>query len=257
MEEAGGRVLDEMRQAVLAFDAEAVGRLCRRALAEGVGPLRLFDALREVITRVGEDFAADRIFLPELVGASKAMEAGMAVVREALALASKTMPGSSADGTACGGETVGAVARVALGTVQGDIHSIGKNIVAALLAADGMEVIDLGIDVPAARFIEAASGAAAGDPAAKGGKATPGRPVDVLALSALLTTTAAEQKKVIDRLEAEGLRGRVRVIVGGGAISQEFADQIGADGYGGTAPDAVRLVRAYVAGRDSAGKGDR
>ena len=120
--------------------------------------------------------------------------------------------------------------KVVIGTVFGDIHSIGKDMVSTLMTASGFSVQDLGIDVKAERFIEAIK---------------QGRP-DILAMSALLTTTAKEQKVVIEALKREGLRNQVKVIVGGGAIDQSFATGIGADGYASTAPEAVILVKSLI-----------
>ena len=119
---------------------------------------------------------------------------------------------------------------VVAGTVFGDIHSIGKTMVCALLTADGFDVIDLGINVKADQFVEAVK------------KHRP----DILAMSALLTVFASEQKKVIETLKKEGIRDEVKIMVGGGAISQEFADRIGADGYDPTAPGAVKLARNLI-----------
>jgi methylmalonyl-CoA mutase cobalamin-binding domain/chain len=130
------------------------------------------------------------------------------------------------------GETPRSLGTVAIGTVFGDIHSIGKTMVATMLAAAGYTVRDLGVNVPAGEFVKAV---------ADGG-------VEVLAMSALLTTTAPEQRRVLGLLEEKGLRDRVKVIVGGGAITQEFADEIGADGYGSTAPGAVELVKRILCG---------
>jgi trimethylamine corrinoid protein len=205
----------EIQKAVLDFDRKAVERLTRQALAEGADPLALFDAVRETIARVGEDFARGALFLPHLVGAAEAMEGGMPLIMEEIRKRG-TKPRS--------------IGTVAIGTVFGDIHSIGKTMVATMLSAGGYTVRDLGVNVPAEGFAMAV---------ADGG-------VDVLAMSALLTTTAPEQRKVIEALEKKGLRDRVKVIVGGGAISQEFADEIGADGYGSTAPGAVELVENVI-----------
>jgi 5-methyltetrahydrofolate--homocysteine methyltransferase len=116
---------------------------------------------------------------------------------------------------------------VVAGTVAGDIHNIGKSILCTLLTADGFEVIDLGIDVPLSKFIEAVQE----------------HKPDILALSALLTITAIEQRNVIEALDDCGLRGSVKIIVGGGAINDEFAERIGADGYDPTAPGGVTLCR--------------
>jgi trimethylamine corrinoid protein len=211
---------EEIRKAVLDFDRKAVERLTRQALAEGADPLALFDAVRETITRVGEDFARGTLFLPHLVGAAEAMEGGMPLIMEEIRRR---------------GETPRSLGTVAIGTVFGDIHSIGKTMVATMLAAAGYTVKDLGVNVPAADFVKAV---------VDGG-------VDVLAMSALLTTTVPEQRKVIGLLEEKGLRDRVKIIVGGGAIGQEFADEIGADGYDSTAPGAVGLVKRVLGGRES------
>jgi corrinoid protein of di/trimethylamine methyltransferase len=208
-------IKEEIQKAVLDFDRKAVEKLTRQALAEGAEPLALFDAVRETITRVGEDFARGALFLPHLVGAAEAMEGGMPLIMEEIKRR---------------GETPRSLGTVAIGTVFGDIHSIGKTMVATMLSAGGYTVRDLGVNVPAADFVRAV---------ADGG-------VEVLAMSALLTTTAPEQRRVIEALEEKGLRERVKVIVGGGAISQEFADEIGADGYGSTAPGAVELVKKVI-----------
>jgi len=119
---------------------------------------------------------------------------------------------------------------VAIGTVYGDIHDIGKALVAALLTAGGFHVIDLGINVGAEQFLQAVR------------ESEP----QILAMSALMTTTAPEQEKVLRVLESEGLRNQVKVMVGGGGITREFAEQIGADGYGSTAPEAVRLANELL-----------
>jgi methanogenic corrinoid protein MtbC1 len=215
IEEEMSSLGEEIKKAVLDFDRKAVERLTRQALAAGEDPLALFDAVRETITRVGEDFAQGKLFLPHLVGAAEAMEGGMPSIMEEIRKR---------------GQTPRSLGTVAIGTVFGDIHSIGKTMVATMLAAAGYTVEDLGVNVPAAGFVKAVEG---------GG-------VEVLAMSALLTTTAPEQRKVIALLEQRGLRDRVRVVVGGGAISQEFADEIGADGYGSTAPAAVDLVKRVL-----------
>ena len=212
-------VLAEIRKRVLAYDGDGVRELAQRALAQGLEPLAVVEALREVIAGIGEKFAAREVFLPELVGAAAAMEAGMAVAQAEIARR---------------GQQASSFATVALGTAAGDIHSIGKNLVGALLAAAGATVLDLGINVPVEKFL---------------GEARERHP-QVVAMSALLTTTAPEQRRVIERLGEAGLRERVKVIVGGGAISPAFAESIGADGYGGTAPQAVELVRRLTgAGR--------
>jgi methylmalonyl-CoA mutase cobalamin-binding domain/chain len=204
--------LEEVKQAVLRFDKTSVEVLTRSAIDEGIEAVDVFEALKEVIGRVGEDFSKGLLFLPHLVGAADALEGGMPIVMEEIKRR---------------GKKVESLGTVVIGTVYGDIHSIGKTMVATLLAAEGFAVKDIGINVPASDFV----------------KAVEGDDVHIVAMSTLLTTTAPEQSKVIDTLEKRGLRDRVKVMVGGGAITKEFADSIGADGYSGTAPGAVKLAK--------------
>jgi corrinoid protein of di/trimethylamine methyltransferase len=204
--------LEEIKQAVLQFDRKSVEECTLRAIEEGIDPLDVFDALKEVIGKVGEDFSKGTLFLPHLVGAADALEGGMPIVMEEIKK---------------GGRKVESLGTVVIGTVYGDIHSIGKTMVATLLAAEGFTVRDIGINVPASDFVEAVEG----------------DDVHIVAMSALLTTTAPEQNRVIDLLKKKGLREKVKIMVGGGAITKEFADSIGADGYSGTAPGAVKLAR--------------
>ncbi len=208
-------ILRELEKAVNEFDRKGVEGLTRKAIEEKVDPVIIFGKLKDTITRVGEAFSKGEIFLPQLVGASDAMEGGMPVIIEEIKKQ---------------GKKVRSLGTVAIGTVFGDIHSIGKTMVATLLAADGFLINDLGINVPAEKFVEVVEEGEA----------------DVLAMSALLTTTAPEQYKVIEMLKERNLRGRVKVIVGGGAITQEFADEIGADGYSGTAPSAGVLLKRLL-----------
>jgi methylmalonyl-CoA mutase cobalamin-binding domain/chain len=204
--------LEDIKQAVLLFDKKSVEELTLRAIDEGIEALDVFDALKEVIGKVGEDFSKGVLFLPHLVGAADALEGGMPIVMEEIKKR---------------GKEVESLGTVVIGTVYGDIHSIGKTMVATLLAAEGFKVQDIGINVPASDFV----------------RAVEGDDVHIVAMSALLTTTAPEQKRVIDLLKKKALRDRVRVMVGGGAITKEFADSIGADGYSGTAPGAVKLAK--------------
>ena len=150
--------------------------------------------------------------IPELVGAAEAMKSATPIIEEEIRKIGKKR------------ETAGVIV---IGTVKGDIHDIGKNMVATLVTIDGFTVHDLGTDLSAEQFIEAVKQYQA----------------DILAMSALLTMTAREQRKVIDALKKAGLRDKVRVMVGGAAITQEFADDIGADGYDPTAVGAVKLAR--------------
>jgi len=164
---------------------------------------------------VGDNFAAGECFLPELVAAAEAMQSAMPILE--------------AEIKKRGGKRVSA-GKVVAGTVFGDIHNIGKTILCTLLTADGFEVIDLGIDVPVDRFVAAVKE----------------HQPDLLAMSALLTITAQEQKSVIEALRREELRQGVKVLVGGGAISDHFAESIGADGYDATAPGGVKVARLLL-----------
>jgi corrinoid protein of di/trimethylamine methyltransferase len=210
------RTLTDMAKAVQDYDGDEVANLARQALDEGIDPAAILDSLTASIREVGDAFGAGDLFLPELVGAADAMETAMPIVEEAL----KAQGGSRSS-----------AGKVVAGTVAGDIHNIGKSIFCTLLVADGFEVIDLGIDVEVEKFIETIQE----------------QKPDVVAMSALLTITAQEQQKVISALETAGLRDGLKVIVGGGAISQRFAETIGADGYSATAPGGVSLVRELVA----------
>jgi corrinoid protein of di/trimethylamine methyltransferase len=209
------QTLDKLKASVKTYDSAATEAVARDALQEGIEPLAILDALTESIREVGDAFGAGECFLPELVGAAEAMQSAMPILEAEIQQR---------------GEKRQSAGRIVAGTVSGDIHNIGKTILCTLLTADGFEVVDLGIDVPVDRFIDAVRS----------------HKPDLLAMSALLTITAQEQKKVIRALEAEGLREEVKIIVGGGAISENFAESIGADGYDATAPGGVKLARVLL-----------
>ena len=207
--------LENLKRAVIECDAEAAASWVRKAVEAKIDPIKAADALTEAIRQVGDRFGRGELWLPDLVGAADAMQAAMPILEEEL----KRIDAKR--------ETLGTVVA---GTVFGDIHSIGKSMVCTLLTAGGFEVHDLGVNIKAEEFLEAVEKYQA----------------DILAMSALLTTTAIEQRKVIDALGAKGIRGKVKVMVGGGAITAEFARNIGADGYDPTAPGAVELARRLV-----------
>lgn len=208
-------IFEGLQKAVIEYDVEAASSWARRAVEEKSDPIKALDALTQAIRQVGDGFGRGELWLPDLVGAADAMQSAVPIIEEELKRtgAKRVLPGT-----------------VVAGTVFGDIHSIGKTMVCALLTADGFDVIDLGINVKAEQFVEAVK------------KHKP----DILAMSALLTVFASEQKKVIETLKKEGIRDEVKIMVGGGAISQEFADSIGADGYDPTAPGAVKLARNLI-----------
>jgi len=206
------QVLDKLSEAIKNYDVNGAAELSAKAMEEGIEPLKALEALTQAIREVGDAFGLGEIFLPELVSSAEAMQVALPIIEEKL--------------QQTGGKRESA-GKVVAGTVSGDIHNIGKSILCTLLTADGFEVIDLGIDVPLSEFVEAVQE----------------HQPDILALSALLTITAMEQRNVIEALEDCGLRDSVKIIVGGGAINDEFAESIGADGYDPTAPGGVSLCR--------------
>ncbi len=208
-------VIENLRRAVIEYDTEAAVSWAERAIAEKVEPAQALGALTEAIRQVGDRFGKGELWLPDLVGAADAMQAAMPLIEAELRR------------TGAKRESLGTVV---VGTVFGDIHSIGKAMVCTLLTAGGFEVHDLGVNIKAEEFIEAIDRYKA----------------DLLAMSALLTMTAAEQRKVIQALKERGIRKKVKVMVGGGAITADFAESIGADGYDPTAPGAVGLAKRLL-----------
>ena len=207
--------LENLKRAVVEYDTEAAASWARKIVEEKVDPIKALDALTETIKQVGDRFGRGELWLPDLVGAADAMQAAMPIIEEELKR------------TGAKRETLGTVVA---GTVFGDIHSIGKSMVCTLLVAGGFEVHDLGVNIKAEEFLEAIEKYQA----------------DILAMSALLTMTAPEQRKVIDTLKERGIREQVKVMIGGGAITTDFAESIGADGYDPTAPGAVELAKRLI-----------
>lgn len=208
-------ILDNLKKAITEFDTEAAAKCAQKAVDEELDPLLAVDASVEAIRRVGDAFGRGELFLPELMGAAEAMQSAIPILEADImkrGLQRKSL------GT------------VVIGTVYGDIHDIGKTMVGTLLTAGGFSVHDIGVNKTVDEFVAAVK------------EYKP----DVLAMSALLTMTAPEQKKVIDTLKAAGLRDKLKIMVGGGAITQEFADRIGADGYDATAPGATNLARKLL-----------
>ncbi len=207
-------VLKEIAESLRLGEEDAVRTGTQAALGAGLEPGEILrNALLAGMAIVGEEFGRREIFLPDVLLAARAMHAGMEVLKPHLAR-----------------EGAPAAGRVVLGTVQGDLHDIGKNLVGILLRGAGYEVIDLGTNVPAARFLEAAEASGA----------------RVVGVSALLTTTMPRMAEVVSLVRERGLAGRVRVIVGGAPVTQAFADEIGADGWGFDAESAVRRVKALL-----------
>jgi len=211
----GIEVLERLKKAIVEYDTEGAAHFAEKAVQEQVDPIKALDAMTGAIRQVGDGFGKGELWLPELVGAAAAMTAAAPIIEEEI-----KRVGSRREG----------LGTVVIGTVWGDIHTIGKTMVGTLLTADGFVVKDLGTNVPAEGFIMGIKQYNA----------------DILAMSALMTTTAPEQRKVLETLRKQGLRDKVKIMIGGGAITQEFADSIGADGYDPTAPGAVKLARRLV-----------
>jgi len=187
----------------------------QRCLAEGVLPQHIMDAdLIPAMQEVGRLFEEGEYFVPELMISARAMQAAMKILNPLL--------------THSGVQKIG---RVVIGTVKGDFHDIGKNLVAAMLEGGGFEVVDLGVDVSPEKFAEAVQE----------------QDGTLVAMSALLTTTMPQMKKVIEKLEEEGLRSKSKVIIGGAPVTDEFAKVIGADGYSDNASAAVTLAKSFFA----------
>lgn len=207
-------LIKSVLEAVVDGDVEDVTEFTEKAVAAGVKPLEILnEGLVKGIEVVGERFAEGEYFLPDLILGAKAMDAGISVIEPLLTSEKRDFLGS-----------------VLMGTVEGDLHDIGKNIVIMMLKSNGFEVHDLGVDVPSKVFVD---------------KVKELKP-QVIGISALLTTTVNKQKEIIELLQEEGLRDQVKVIIGGAPINQAWADKIGADGYGEDALSAVALCKKLL-----------
>jgi trimethylamine corrinoid protein len=205
-------IYEEAAQAIITSDRAAAEEVASRALAAGISPADIMaHGFVKGIQEVGELFESGELFLPELMMSADAMAGATAVTNAALE-----------------GEAAAAKGRIVIGTVQGDVHDIGKAIVIAYLKANGYEVTDLGRDVPAQSFIERAQAEGA----------------EVIGMSALLTTTMEEQRKVIKAIKEQGLA--YKTVVGGAPCTQRWADQIGADAYAEDASDGVKKIDALL-----------
>jgi len=206
--------LQKLYDAVLNGDQKTAVAVTQEALAEGFDPMELITKhMVPAMDEVGRRFECEEYFVPELLLSARAMKGALELLRPLLA--------------ASGAEPVG---RVVIGTVKGDLHDIGKNLVASMLEGGGFEVIDLGADVAPERFIEAVRE----------------KNARIVALSALLTVTMPSMRKTIEALEQAGVRSDVKVMVGGAPVTAQFAAEIGADGYGENATAAVALARKFA-----------
>ena len=207
--------LNDISEALQKGDAEKVEELVKKSLEENLSPKKILeDGLINGMGIIGAKFKKNEVYVPEVLIAARAMHAGMNILKPKL--------------IETGVENIGIVA---IGTVKGDLHDIGKNLVKMMLEGAGFEVIDLGIDVSADKFVEAVKE----------------HKPNIIAMSALLTTTMVNMPEVIKALEAAGLREKVKIMIGGAPITQNYADQIGADGYSPDAASAVDNAKTFIA----------
>ena len=207
--------LKVLYEAIVTGNANTARSTTEQALAEGIDPLQLVNEyMVPAMDEVGRRFECSEYFVPELLISARAMKAALELIRPLL--------------TARGEQPVG---RVAIGTVKGDLHDIGKNLVASLLEGGGFEVIDLGVNVSPEKFVQTVRE----------------RGANIVAMSALLTTTMPSMRTTIEALKQAGVREKVRVLIGGAPITQKYAEEIGADGYSENAVGAVALAKRAVA----------
>jgi corrinoid protein of di/trimethylamine methyltransferase len=210
----GDELKRALSEAILGCDAEASGTAAQAILDAGLDPVEVLNTtVADTANEVGDKFESGEFYLPHLVLAGNAIEAASEVLQSGVPtgeLAEKKV--------------------IVIGTVEGDMHSLGKNIVAMMLRASGFEVHDLGVDVKSGAFIQRAKEVGA----------------DLIGLSCLMTTTLPYQREVIEDLEAQGLRDQFQVIIGGGPVTLEWAEEIGADGYGRDVTEAVKVAKVLT-----------
>lgn len=210
------QILETLCQKVIDGDIDGIKELSSEALENGVEPLEILErGISKGMETVGKRFETGEAFLPELLLAADAFSSAMEVVSPALEARN---------------DTVAKIGKVLLATVKGDVHNLGKNILATVLETNGFEVVDIGVDQDTLTIIDAAQK----------------NKVDVIGLSAVMTTTMPHQKELINTLNEMNLRNEFIVMVGGGPVSQKWADEIGADGYGKTAMDAVSIAAKKI-----------
>lgn len=204
----------EIAAAVESGKSKVVKVLVQEALDAGLNPADILnDGMIGAMSSVGEKFKKNEIFVPEMLVAARAMKAGVAILKPYLI---------SAD--------IRPIGKVVIGTVAGDLHDIGKNLVGMMIEGAGFEVIDLGVDVPAEKFVEAAKESGA----------------TIIGMSALLTTTMPAMKETVAAVKSSGMQDRVKIMVGGAPITEAFAKEIGADGYSEDAASAAELARKLI-----------
>ena len=208
------KIFEEAIKAIVDGDLDRATEIARRGLAEGIEPLELMtNGFIPGINEVGEQFGSGRLFIPGLVKSADAMEKATAIINAALPQEQETAAG-----------------KIVIGTVEGDMHDIGKTIVVSLLRANGFEVLDLGRDVTPSRFIEEAEKFKA----------------DIIGSSTLLTTTMPVQKELEEELKKAGLKEKYKTIVGGAPVTQRWANRIGADAFAQDAGDGVKKIKQLL-----------
>lgn len=206
-------LFQKMTQSIIDGDSDVAVELAKQAIAQGTDPLEaISNGFVVGVNKVGEAFSIGDVYLPELVMAGKAMKAAVAALEPEMKKR---------------GVERQILGKVVLATVEGDVHEIGKSLVGTMLSVSGFQVFDLGVDVPTAKIVEKAKEVNA----------------NIVALSALLTTTMVKQREVIEALEKVGIRGSVKVMVGGAPVTREWVQKIGADGYSEDAIGAVEVAR--------------
>ena len=210
------QLFKEMAQSIIDGDAELAEQLARQAVELGIDPLEAINQGFVIgVNHVGSEFSCGNAFLPELVMAGEAMKTAVSTLEPEMARR---------------GTERQVLGKVVIGTIEGDIHDIGKTLVATMLSASGFKVFDLGVDVPALKLVEKVREENA----------------DIVAVSALLTTTMVRQRDVVEALDDMGLRPQVKVMVGGAPVTREWVTEIGADGYSEDAIGAVQVARKLV-----------
>lgn len=212
--------IQELKNAVLQFDEDSAVKAAEKVIKEGASPMDAINAMGDALKELGDLFQKMEVFLPEVLLATDAFKAGLKVLEPELA---KTV---SAD-------ALGKKVKVVIGTVKGDVHAVGKDMVATMMTVGGFDVKDLGVDVDSEFFIKEAEAMGA----------------DIIGLSALMSTTMPSQKEVIDFLKAKGLRDKFIVMVGGGPTTPQWAEAIGADGFSKDAVEAVEVANKLVANK--------
>ncbi len=209
-------LLEEISEKIIGMEPEKVGELTQKALDEGLDPEKILkEGMIPAMDQVGDEYERGDRYVPEMLISAEAMKEGMKLLRPLLAEA--------------GVESAG---KVLMGTVEGDLHDIGQNLVSMMLEGSGFEVINLGAETPADKFVEGVKENQA----------------DLVGMSALLTTTMTHMPEVIEALQEAGLRDKVKVMIGGAPVTQDYADEIGADGYAPDAASAVKLAKGLRGG---------